>query len=53
MDFCHASEVFHWAGVWWITHCSADSEDFRYRKSTVSGDCSRATWTGPTVPRRA
>ncbi|MCY3913296.1 MAG: hypothetical protein OXG43_08615 [Chloroflexi bacterium] len=33
LGFCHASEVFHWEEQWWITHCSADSEDFRYRGS--------------------
>ncbi len=33
LGFCHASEVFHWEGQWWITHCSADPEDFRYRES--------------------
>jgi len=30
--FSHASEVFHWAGQWWITHCSAHPEDFMYRE---------------------
>ena len=33
LGFSHASEVFHWDGQWWITHCSADPDDFRYRKS--------------------
>ncbi len=33
LGFCHASEVFHWQDQWWITHCSADPEDFRYRES--------------------
>ena len=36
----HASEVFHWEGQWWITHCSIaewprrpSTFDFRYRES--------------------
>ena len=26
-------EVFHWKDKWWITHCSADPKDYKYRKS--------------------
>ena len=33
LGFAHASEVFRWEGRWWITHCSADPEDFMYRES--------------------
>lgn len=33
LGFVHAAEVFHWEDQWWITHCSADPRDFRYRES--------------------
>ena len=33
LGFSHASEIFFWQDQWWITHCSADPEDFMYRKS--------------------
>ncbi len=33
LGFCHASEVFHWKEKWWITHCSADPQDYKYRES--------------------
>lgn len=31
LGFVHAAEVFHWEDQWWITHCSGDPRDFRYR----------------------
>ncbi len=33
LGFVHAAEVFHWEEEWWITHCSGDPRDFRYRES--------------------
>ena len=33
LGFVHAAEVFLWRDTWWITHCSGDPVDFRYRKS--------------------
>ncbi len=33
LGFVHAAEVFHWQDQWWITHCSGDPRDFRYRET--------------------
>ena len=33
LGFSHASEVLHWKGRWWITHCSGAPDDFMYRKT--------------------
>lgn len=33
LGYCHASEVFEWKGQWFITHCSGDPKEFKYRES--------------------
>ncbi len=33
LGFAHAAEVFEWRGVWWITHCSGEPTDYRYRRT--------------------
>ena len=33
LGYCHASEVFEWAGAWWISHCSGDPTDYAYRET--------------------
>ena len=33
LGFSHASEIFFWENRWLISHCSADPNDFEYRKS--------------------
>jgi sucrose-6-phosphate hydrolase SacC (GH32 family) len=53
LGFCHASEVFEWEGVWWISHCSADPADYAYRKSNRTRGLflGRLDWSTGSYPR--
>ena len=33
LGFVHAAEIFQWNNEWFITHCSGDSDDYKYRRS--------------------
>ena len=33
LGFVHAAEVLHWDDQWWMTHCSGDPQDYRYRET--------------------
>ena len=55
LGFAHAAEVFHWQGTWWITHCSGDPTEFRYRKSNRTRGLflGRLDWPDGGQPRLA
>ena len=55
LGFVHAAEVFRWQGTWWITHCSGDPTEFRYRKSNRTRGLflGRLDWPDGGQPRLA
>ncbi len=53
LGFSHASEIFKWQGEWMISHCSADPQDYMYRKSNRKNGfyLGRLHWPDGEYPR--
>ncbi len=52
LGYAHAAEVFAWKGEWWITHCSSQPQDYRYRTGRTRGlYLARLLWPDGAYPR--